>query len=324
MRKRRPADRPVWLTISAVALLLGPAAALAETGAPAVHWGALAYPDQSPTLALTGNFNRFTEFNGDGRRFNNIRETMGFNFASITWTEHWRRWEHWSTNLTVGAGPTGNQPTSYLQNEFIHDTVWGIPKVPIGRLREETDFMIDGSLTRWIDLGTWRNGLFAGAGVSTGSLYHEGFARAGFRRAPIGSWVLPTSWEQAIPVLGWLKGFHLSGMVRYGRLYSGAAFREVSPESYLAQGSISWGIYDRADGSPFFEIEIGATIDSGLFADLKGNALEERFWTAAVRIRRFTFETWNDQLNRQDYGPTYGFAISYDFYSALPASLQWR
>jgi hypothetical protein len=135
-----------------VGLLASAAAAQAETGAPAVHWGALAYPDQSPTVALTGNFNRFTEFNGEGRRFNNIRETMGFNFASISWTEHWRHWEHWSTNLTVGAGPTGNQPTGYLQNEFIHDTVWGIPKVPIDRLREETDFMIDGSLTRWIDL----------------------------------------------------------------------------------------------------------------------------------------------------------------------------
>ncbi|HXF93772.1 MAG TPA: hypothetical protein VNK46_13545 [Nitrospiraceae bacterium] len=52
--------------------------------------------------------------------------------------------------------------------------------------------------------------------------------------------------------------------------------------------------------------------------------MEERFWTGAMRIRRLTFETWNDQLNRKDYGPTYGFAITYDIYSALPASLQWR
>ncbi|HXF93774.1 MAG TPA: hypothetical protein VNK46_13555 [Nitrospiraceae bacterium] len=77
-------------SLGSVGLLLGPAAAQAETGAPAVHWGALAYPDRSPILAIAGNFNRFTEFNSEGQRFNNINETMGFNFASISWTEHRR------------------------------------------------------------------------------------------------------------------------------------------------------------------------------------------------------------------------------------------
>ncbi len=95
----------------------------------------------------------------------------------MSWTEHWKRFEGWSTNLTIGAGPTGEQPTRYLQNEFLHDAILGIPKVQTRRTRDEFDFMVDGSITRWLPLLDQPKKLFVGVGGSTGSLYHEVFAR---------------------------------------------------------------------------------------------------------------------------------------------------
>ena len=32
---------------------------------------------------------------------------MGFNFATVSWTERWSRLQGWGTNLTLGIGPTG-------------------------------------------------------------------------------------------------------------------------------------------------------------------------------------------------------------------------
>jgi hypothetical protein len=83
---------------------------------------------------------------------------------------------------------------------------------------------------------------------------------------------------------------------------------------------LSWGIYDENGGEPFFEIECGYTIDSGLFTDVKGATLEERFWSLGVRVRNFSLETWNDQANRMDYGPTYGFRVTYNLYSLFLGS----
>lgn len=288
--------------------------ALAESPSPTLHWGGLAYPDYYSKLDLGYAGNRFTEFDGDGRRYNNIRETMGLNFGSVSWTEHWKQLQGWSTNLTLGAGPTGEQPTRYLQNEFIHNAIFGIPRVPVRRTRDEADFMIDGSITRWLGTEQSPRIFFIGAGVSGGSLYFEEFARAGFRHLPIVCTLLQcndlTSWNQL-----W-KGFHLSAMARASGIQNGAAFHDLAPQSYMAQASMSWGIYGE-DGIPFFEVEGGYTIDSGVFRDFKGNSLEERFWSLGFKVRHFSFETWNDQANRKDYGPTYGVRIGFDVYPLL-------
>ncbi len=310
-----------WLVMAA-----GVGSVSGESPAPTVHWGGLAYPDQSRVLDVGYTGNRFTEFDGQGNRFNNMDETMGLNFATVSWTEHWASWPGLSTNLTVGAGPTGEQPTRWLQNEFIHDAVYSIPKVPVGKTRSGADFMIDGSVTGWLEwLGQPRL-LFAGGGFSTGSLYHEVFARGGMRRLNIGDPIAAGSQALVrfvtagsvtnVPALDWLKGFRLSAMGRYGRSFSGSAFKDVAPQTYFGQGSVSWGIYDD-DHAPFVEVELGAAIDSGLFTSLKGDTLEVRFWTVKVQIRRFAVETWNDQLNRQDYGPTYGLRLTYDLSSLL-------
>lgn len=64
------------------------ATTFAETSAPGIHWGALGYPDQEPTFSTGFSIFRFTEFNGDGERFNDIEETIGLNLITVSWTEH--------------------------------------------------------------------------------------------------------------------------------------------------------------------------------------------------------------------------------------------
>ena len=292
-----------------------------ETPAPFIHWGALSYPDQEPSLEMGLSLFRFTEFNGEGERYNGINETIGINFITLSWTEHLTNsFKNWSTNFTLGVGPTRNQPTEWLQNDLIHDGVWGIEPVPVGNKRKETDFSISGSLTRWWEIAGQKRILYLGGGGQSGSLFHEVFARTGFRRwAPMGT-IEYLKGKQSGIFAGVFRPLRLSGMVRAARIYTGAAFHDLANVAYTAQGSISYGWYDEKTLHPWFEVEIGATIDSGIFNGELGDSLEERFWTAALRAYPFTIETWNDQLNSKDYGPTYGARLTMDLYSFLPTS----
>lgn len=300
---------------------LTPRHAEAETPAPFIHWGALSYPDQERDLSTGLSVFRFTEFNGKGERFNGIKETIGINFITLSWTEHLdNKLENWSTNFTLGVGPTRNQPTEWLQNDLIHDGLWGIPEVPVGETRKQTDFSFTGSLTRWWEIPGQKRILYIGGGGQSGSLFHELFARAGFRRwSP-----LKTIQRWRGPGYGLLadifRPLRLSGMVRASRVAEGAAFQDLANATYTAQGSISYGWYDERTFRPWFEVEIGATIDSGIFNGEQGDSLEERFWTAAIRVYPFTVETWNDQLNSKDYGPTFGARLMMDLSFLLPGS----
>ena len=280
-----------------------------ETPSPSLHWGALGYPDQQPLLSTGFTFNRFTEFNGEGQPFNGINETIGVNFASVSWTHRIPDREGWYTNLTVGLGPTSDEPTKFFQNEFVHDFLFNIPKVPIGNVRTEFDFMVDGSLTKW----WFSQVIFAGAGFSTGSLYHEVWTRGGMKNLPILRPIAQTWSHPDSIVTTLLDMFRISGMARYGRVFSGAAFHDLAPQSYLAQGSVSIGQFNESNAANW-EVFAGITIDSGIYLDFQGDALEERFYSIGFRVWRLTFETWNDQINRKDYGPTYGTRLMVDFY----------
>jgi hypothetical protein len=300
-----------------------PSTIRAETPAPFIHWGALSYPDQEPALELGLSLFRFTEFNGEGERFNGINETIGINFVTLTWSEHFTNtFENWSTNFTLGIGPTRNQPTEWLQNDLIHDGLWGIEPVPVGNKRKQTDFSISGSLTRWWALAGQKRILYLSGGIQSGSLFHEAFARTGFRRwSPLHTFEFFKGKQDGI-VADLIRPLRFSGMVRAARIETGAAFHDLANTAYTAQGSISYGWYDKQTLHPWFEVELGATIDSGIFNGVLGDSLEERFWTAAIRAYPFTFETWNDQLNSKDYGPTYGARLTMDLYFLLPDS--WK
>ncbi len=287
-------------------------AALAETTAQSVHWGALAYPDKDRTLTAGFVTDRFTEFDGTGNRYNDIRQTMGFNFWSLSWTERLERYQGWNTNLTVGAGQTNDRFSRYLQNDVVHK-FRGLTPVPVGATRDAVDFMFNGTVTRWTGLfGDHEDG-FAGVGLAAGSLYYEPYVQVGVRRmsladaARAGFGAAPRWLERASDYVRW------SGMARYGRPYSGAAFHSVAAQNYLLQTSLGVGNYwaCRCEATPW-EIELAFTVDSGLFVDLKGNSIEERFVSLALRYAAVSVETWNDLVNQKDYGPTFGARFTID------------
>ncbi len=302
---------------------LTPLEVRAETPAPFIHWGALSYPDQEPSLEMGFSVFRFTEFNGEGEKFNGIDETIGINFITLSWTNHLTNtFENWSTNFTLGIGPTRNQPTEWLQNDVIHDGLWGIPTVPVEDKRKQTDFAVSGTLTRWWGIMGQKRMLYLGGGGQTGSLFHELFARAGVRRwSPVRT-IEYLNGRQKGTVASIFRPLGFSGMVRASRIATGAAFRDLANAAYTAQGSITYGWYDEHTLHPWLEVEFGATIDSGIFNGELGDSLEERFWTFALRAYPFTFETWNDQLNSKDFGPTYGGRLTMDLYFLLPDS--WK
>lgn len=312
LRRRCLATTVRCLVVALVLSTLTNHVADAESPAPSVHWGALAFPDRERTIMAGMTFNRFTEFDGEGRRFNGINETIGFNMATVTWTERWTWLSGFNTNLTVGISPTADEPTQFLQNEVVHE-IRGLSRVPVESTQESTDFTIDASVTKWAELGSQREIGFLGTGFSTGSVYHEVFGRLGVRRLSI-SEVLE-AWTGSAPTfLKFGSRFaRFSVMGRYSRVFGGAVFgqADIAPESYLGQASISLSDYDTTD-HPDWELEIGATIDSGIFLDLRGSSLEERFGTIAIRTPYITFESWNDLINKKDHGPTFGASLMLD------------
>jgi hypothetical protein len=288
------------LTLSIGTLLGWMSSAWAEATAQSVHWGALAFPDHDRTLALGFTTDRFTEFDGAGKRYNDMRQTDGFNFPSVSWTERLERFKGWNTNLTVGAGPTQDSFSRYLQNDVVHK-LRGFTPVPVGATRDATDFMISGTLTKWTGLLGSDDVFFYGVGGAAGSLYYEPYAQIGFRRLSL---------LEFVPLVS--DYIRFSGLARYGRPFSGAAFHEVANRAYIGQVSVGIGNYRRKDCDTPWEIEIGLTVDSGLFVDHRGDSLEERFVTVALRYSAVTFETWNDLINQKDYGPTFGARVTLD------------
>ena len=122
--------------------------AYAEPPAQSVHWGSIAFPDHDQSLTLsTTVVDRFTEFDGEGRRYNDIRETMGFNFFTASWTQPLARYSGWNFIVTAGGGPTRDGPSRFLQNDVVHK-FRGLTPVPVGEKREANDFMLSSSLNR--------------------------------------------------------------------------------------------------------------------------------------------------------------------------------
>ncbi len=295
----------LWLSLIA-------ASAWAETPAPSVHWGAIAYPDQERTLTTGLTLNRFTQFDGAGKQYNDINQTMGFNFASVSWTERWAQLPGWSTNLTLGIGPTDDKLTRFLQNDVIHK-IRGLDPVPVGAKREALDYMVSGTLTKWTPVFGQREDGFAGVGIAMGSLYQEPYAQAGLRRVSLSDVFHSASGNTSSALQTFSNWVRFSAMGRYGRLYGGSAFPVIAPQSYLGQFSVSAGDYRASQNeADTWEVELALTVDSGLFVDRKGDALEERFVSVAFRYSFVSFETWNDLINQKDYGPSYGARLTID------------
>lgn len=289
--------------------------AFGETPAPSVHWGSLAFPDQYSTLTMGFTIDRFTPTDGTGATYDStVPNTLGFNLITFSWTQHWGgQWEGWSTNLTAGIGPTSNEPSEFLQNKFIHQ-LRHLPPVATVQPREDTDAMVDGSVTRWLPLIHSKD-LFLGGGFSVGTIYQELFLRAGIRRLQVTPELYRGDWG-AVSV-------RTSVLGRYSLQGDGAVLHATKPTSRIVQPALAIGQYatnPKGETAPTWEIEAALMWDSGIFVNGVGESRKQFFWSLAITGGPVRFETWNDSLgniSKSDFGPTYGASLTVDLFRLL-------
>lgn len=283
---------------------------LAEAPGPSVHWGALAFPDQYSTLTAGLILNRFTPTDGAGTKYDStISQTLGFNLITLSGTQHWGdSTGGWSTNLTVGVSPTSNEPSEFFQNKVVHQ-LRHLPPVPTIQPRNDTDVMVDGSVTKWVSFIQPRL-LFLGGGFSVGTLYQEVFLRSGFRRLQVTPDFYRGDW-------GGLS-LRTSLLGRVSAQENGAVLHATKPTSHLVQPAVAIGQYrttSNGETIPTWEIEIALTWDSGIFVNAVGQSHKQFFWSVALNAGPVRFETWNDSLgniSKTDFGPTYGAMLTLD------------
>lgn len=301
-----------WIFFVAIVLLvvLLSTPVSGESPAPSVHWGSMAFPDQYSTFTGGLTLNRFTPTDGLGNKYDStVENTLGFNLITVSWTQHWHgTWEGWSTNLTAGISPTADEPTQYFQNKVVHQ-LRQLPTVPTVDPRKETDVMIDGSLTRWFPLFRPKV-IFMGGGFSVGTIYQQGFLRAGIRRMPITPTLYSGSWGDV--------SARVSALGRISYQDNGAVLHAVRQTAGLVQPSIAFGQYvttETGETIPTWEIEFALMWDSGIFVNVTGQSQEQFAWAIAASAGPLRFETWNDSMGNiaeRDYGPTYGAMLTLD------------
>lgn len=312
-RASRPKRRRVTLIGGVLLLLAGGIStpAWSENPAPSVHWGSTAFPDQYTTITSGLTLNRFTPVDGVGNKYDStVGNTLGFNLMTLSWTQHWAGvLEGWSTNLTAGVSPTSDEPSQYFQNKVVHQ-LRHLPPVPTVNTRKETDVMIDGSATRWFPLFGPKV-IFVGGGFSVGTLYQQGFLRAGIRRLQI----TPSVWHSE----KWGDiNVRASAMGRISYQDNGSTFHAVRNTAGLVQPAIAIGQYrTTATGEtiPTWEIELALMWDSGIFVNTMGQSQKQFAWSLAASAGPVRFETWNDSMghfSERDYGPSYGAALTID------------
>lgn len=304
------ANRSIVFGVIALLIVLISSPVSSESPAPSVHWGSMAFPDQYSTLTGGLTLNRFTPTDGLGNKYDStVGDTLGFNLITVSWTQHWHgTWEGWSTNLTAGISPTADEPTQFFQNKVVHQ-LRQLPTVPTVDPRKETDVMIDGSLTRWFPLFRPKV-IFMGGGFSVGTIYQQGFLRAGIRRMPITPTLYSGSWGDV--------SARVSALGRISYQDNGAVLRAVRQTAGLVQPSIAFGQYvttETGETIPTWEIEFALMWDSGIFVNTTGQSQEQFAWAIAASAGPLRFETWNDSMGNiaeRDYGPTYGATLTLD------------
>jgi hypothetical protein len=311
--------------VHALSVLAAPLASLwigAGAGAqglpPEPHWGATILPADRPELRAGLHFDRFTEFSKTGQVFNEIHETAGFNLLSVSYTENTPADPDLYFTLAGGLGYDGDQPTRFLQNDYVHK-ILGQLGVPVGATRDGVEYAASGSVTKWFDGPRlfdsgevpdetgWRTRFFLGAGFSTGTIYHETFANLG------ATLFVPDA------ILG--RRFRATLTNRFAFPTGEDTFSDLADFSDVTQASFGLVPEHVHTDFPVLEFlgnpEFGVTLthDSGFF-ERNGKPIET--WFAGVYVQWPTglrFETWNDFANGTDFGPTYGFLISVDLFT---------
>lgn len=302
-----------WVSFLGILLIAGlyTTPAWSEAPAPTVHWGGTAFPDQYSTVTGGLTLNRFTPIDGLNNKYDStIGNTLGFNLITVSWTQHWGgNWKNWSTNLTAGFSPTGDEPSQFFQNNVIHQ-LRHLPPVPSVDPRRETDAMIDGSVTRWVPLWGGPKVLFAGGGFSVGTIYQQGFLRAGFRRLKITPTVYCGDWGEV--------NARASVLGRVSYQSNGAVLHSIRQTAGLVQPAIAIGQYRTTESGeiiPTWELEFALMWDSGIFVNTTGQSQKQFAWSLAASAGPVRIETWNDSMGNiaeRDYGPTYGVTLTLD------------
>ena len=317
-------------TLLAATTLMLAVAAAAQAPAPDPHWGADAFPRRDDWLRAGLSFSRFTEYSYEGQRYpSDVDESTGFNQLVLSRNDVPSWCSFASYRVQAGIGFSNDQPTRFLQNDFLHPLL-NIDEVRVEDTRSEFELTAGGDLTFWSP--EWavfggsdaaplaRDGieLFGGGGAALGTIYNEAFVHAGalYRTPEITPWLF-----------GWHHGvFELGVLGRGNATRPGDAYRRVSEFSFVGQTSIAWEPTRPQDetwlGNPSLAVIL--TWDSGLFLDANdGDPLDTSFvsfraeWPGGM-----IFETWNDMYNGTDFGPSYGFQISWDLL-ALTRSWGW-
>lgn len=169
--------------------------------------------------------------------------------------------------------------------------------------------MIDGSITRWFPLWTPK-AIFIGGGFSVGTIYQQGFLRAGLRRLQISPTLYHSErWGDV--------SLRASALGRISYQSNGAVMHATRSTAGLVQPSIAFGQYRTVDGEtiPTWEIEFALMWDSGIFVNPTGQSQKQFAWSLAASAGPLRFETWNDSMGHiaeRDYGPSYGASLTLD------------
>jgi hypothetical protein len=293
---RRPA-----LALAAAMLALPPVAEAQNFATPSVHWGAMSWPALEPSEILAVNLDRFTEFDNSHVRYNAYDSTVGINFLSFSRTRRLGRLRTTMYRASLAAGWAGNEPTLFLQNNFLH----GIRRLKEVPVEGEATGVLGGvalDVVHWVPTSVAGAVPFAEAGATASLVSSDLWVAAGWRAPRLG----------------------VSGLVRAGLPLGGKVFpdRYLTEQYVLATVSLRLptdDVFDRISAGIIPEIEVAYTWSSGYFRRADGRGFIEGFCSLRLTWGVAAFETWNDLCRNKDRGPTYGARLIIDARSLHPS-----
>lgn len=303
--------------LAGLAIGIGAPARAQGTNSSAI-FGAITFPEVDPMIEFGLTTDRFTDSTKDtdlGRlRHYALHRTYGLNFLNASVA---RQFRHTAAvwRITGALGETGEEPSKYLQNRFLHHFFFldSVPVDPTHLRNGSAIASATGEVNYWFDnvifhdgVVRWNAPIFLGLGATSSTLNHEAFGQFGIRSLSlrIGHFDLPVP-SVMFRAAPWVHSSTLYPAHTIARAYHFASYSFRIP---LDRWWDSRGVLP--------EIEYGATSTSGFFmeADSLGRSttpLPERVCTVSLHWAEgdFTAETYNDSCGNKDQGPTYGVRL---------------
>ena len=347
----------VW---SVLFLVASPTNGLAQAVAtPNSHWGAIMLPDLEHRVDWGLHFVAFTEYGKEVQAgteeyafepYNDIRETIGFNFFALSHSDDGRRAGITRSSVqirkTLFVGVVADHVTEFLQNDVAH---WAkfrdIPLRRVPRTLEDTQEETSLGPRYWFPpiLGYSReyfvrfderrrqgeydlvspSKFFVGGGFVVSTINHEGFLHIGSNPIEFDFGTQDCCERFCFETLG------IGGMLRAGVVLPSFILKDLTTD-YLQLQSVA-DMKLRIAAFPLtFSVSVTGT--RGFFAEARTLAdfsraerderdardvfgtkrsKRERLLGARLRIGAFSFELLNDNLGGKDKGPTFGVHASF-------------